>query len=250
MRTLREQNGSVIELVMLLCSQEWQTSLQKHAGLAFIELVNEGRLMAHATRDHLLRVANEADFILNRLRAEDVAKHAAFEASCAESALRRREEEKSCDHLISAARRRDAVLAGRNSERLLALLRSAHGAWAQAAAPPRVFWKLDVWEDDSRRRKRFVRNPFGSAHPEATLKAALQHGDDGDVEAARERLAADLAARHLRLAQGRPEDDLVDASDIDSWAAADDAAALAGTSEPDSALATNGPTLLLPPSFL
>jgi hypothetical protein len=34
--------GSVIELVMLLCSQEWQTSLQKHAGLAFIELVNEG----------------------------------------------------------------------------------------------------------------------------------------------------------------------------------------------------------------
>ena len=35
--------------------------------------------MAHATRDHILRVANEADFILNRLRAEDVTKHAAFE---------------------------------------------------------------------------------------------------------------------------------------------------------------------------
>jgi hypothetical protein len=27
----------------LLCSQEWQNSLQKHAGLAFIELINEGR---------------------------------------------------------------------------------------------------------------------------------------------------------------------------------------------------------------
>ncbi|KHJ86466.1 hypothetical protein OESDEN_13783 [Oesophagostomum dentatum] len=27
--------------------------------------------MAHATRDHVLRVSNEADFILNRLRAED-----------------------------------------------------------------------------------------------------------------------------------------------------------------------------------
>lgn len=38
-----------------------------------------GRLMAHATRDHVLRVANEADFILNRLRAEDVSKHAEFE---------------------------------------------------------------------------------------------------------------------------------------------------------------------------
>jgi hypothetical protein len=35
--------------------------------------------MAHATRDHILRVANEADFILNRLRAEDVSKHAQFE---------------------------------------------------------------------------------------------------------------------------------------------------------------------------
>lgn len=79
METLRNRNASVIELVMLLCSQEWQTSLQKHAGLAFIELVNEGRLMAHATRDHVLRVANEADFILNRLRAEDVSKHAQFE---------------------------------------------------------------------------------------------------------------------------------------------------------------------------
>jgi hypothetical protein len=32
-----------VELVMLLCSQEWQNSLQKHAGLAFIELINEGR---------------------------------------------------------------------------------------------------------------------------------------------------------------------------------------------------------------
>jgi hypothetical protein len=42
MQTLKNPQGSVIELVMLLCSQEWQTSLQKHAGLAFIELVNEG----------------------------------------------------------------------------------------------------------------------------------------------------------------------------------------------------------------
>lgn len=38
------------------------------------------------------------------------------------------------------------------------------------------FWKLDAWEDDARRRKRFVHNPYGSSHPEATLKAALEHG--------------------------------------------------------------------------
>lgn len=64
---------------MLLCSQEWQNSLQKHAGLAFIELINEGRLLSHAMKDHIVRVANEAEFILNRMRADDVLKHAEFE---------------------------------------------------------------------------------------------------------------------------------------------------------------------------
>jgi len=62
--------------------------------------------MAHATRDHILRVANEADFILNRLRADDVAKHAEFETFCAETHYARKEEESTCDHLIIAARRR------------------------------------------------------------------------------------------------------------------------------------------------
>ena len=74
-----KDSTSVVELVMLLCSQEWQNSLQKHAGLAFIELVNEGRLLSHAMKDHVVRVANEAEFILNRMRADDVMKHAEFE---------------------------------------------------------------------------------------------------------------------------------------------------------------------------
>ena len=38
------------------------------------------------------------------------------------------------------------------------------------------FWKCDTWEDDSRRRRRLVKNPMGSTHPEATLKAAIEHG--------------------------------------------------------------------------
>lgn len=76
-----KSSTSVVELVMLLCSQEWQNSLQKHAGLAFIELINEGRLLSHAMRDHIVRVANEAEFILNRMRADDVLKHADFEVT-------------------------------------------------------------------------------------------------------------------------------------------------------------------------
>uniref|UniRef100_A0A8B9UP27 Lipopolysaccharide-responsive and beige-like anchor protein n=1 Tax=Anas zonorhyncha TaxID=75864 RepID=A0A8B9UP27_9AVES len=58
---------------------EWQNSIQKNAGLAFIELVNEGRLMSQTMKDHLVRVANEAEFILNRQRAEDINRHAEFE---------------------------------------------------------------------------------------------------------------------------------------------------------------------------
>jgi hypothetical protein len=40
----------------------------------------------------------------------------------------------------------------------------------------REFWKLDSWEDDSRRRRRLMKNPHGSTHPEAALRAAIENG--------------------------------------------------------------------------
>lgn len=40
------------------------------------------RLLSHTMKDHLVRVANEAEFILSRQRAEDVHKHAEFEVRC------------------------------------------------------------------------------------------------------------------------------------------------------------------------
>ena len=46
---------------------------------------------------------------------------------------------------------------------------------------PPQYWKLDVWEDDARRRKRFVRNTFGSSHPEATLKAPTEASSHEDA---------------------------------------------------------------------
>ena len=101
--TTFKNSTSVVELVMLLCSQEWQNSLQKHAGLAFIELINEGRLLSHAMKDHIVRVANEAEFILNRMRADDVLKHAEFEATCAANGADRADEEKvdfSCNNIF------------------------------------------------------------------------------------------------------------------------------------------------------
>ncbi|XP_022593864.1 lipopolysaccharide-responsive and beige-like anchor protein isoform X3 [Seriola dumerili] len=174
-----KSSSSVVELVMLLCSQEWQNSIQKNAGLAFIELVNEGRLLSHTMKDHLVRVANEAEFILSRQRAEDIHKHAEFESNSAQYAAEKRDEEKMCDHLIRAAKYRDHVTATQLIQKIVNILTDKHGAWGNSSiSRPREFWRLDYWEDDLRRRRRFIRNPFGSAHSEATLKAAAEHVAD------------------------------------------------------------------------
>ncbi|CAL8331350.1 unnamed protein product [Lota lota] len=175
-------SSSVVELVMLLCSQEWQNSIQKNAGLAFIELVNEGRLLSHTMKDHLVRVANEAEFILSRQRAEDIQKHAEFESNCAQYAAEKRDEEKMCDHLIRAAKYRDHVTSTQLVQKIVHILTDKHGAWGNSCASrPREFWRLDYWEDDLRRRRRFIRNPFGSTHSQATLKGAAEHASDEDI---------------------------------------------------------------------
>ncbi|XP_010792491.1 neurobeachin-like [Notothenia coriiceps] len=178
-----KSSTSVVELVMLLCSQEWQNSIQKNAGLAFIELINEGRLLCHAMKDHIVRVANEAEFILNRQRAEDVHKHAEFEANCAQYAADRREEEKMCDHLISAAKHRDHVTANQLKQKILNILTNKHGAWGtMSQSQLHDFWRLDYWEDDLRRRRRFVRNASGSTHADVSLKALEEYSTEEEEE--------------------------------------------------------------------
>lgn len=124
------------------------------------------RLLSHAMKDHIVRVANEAEFILNRMRADDVLKHADFESACANGKADRMEEERMCHHLITAARRRDGVLAGKLVDKVVDVLHTRHGAWS-GGTPTRKpsvpqegvvneYWKLDVWEDDARRRRRYV----------------------------------------------------------------------------------------------
>ncbi|XP_054650005.1 neurobeachin-like isoform X3 [Dunckerocampus dactyliophorus] len=176
-----KSSTSVVELVMLLCSQEWQNSIQKNAGLAFIELINEGRLLCHAMKDHIVRVANEAEFILNRQRAEDVHKHAEFESNCGQYAAERKEEEKMCDHLISAAKHRDHVTANQLKQKIVNILTNKHGAWGMPGQrPSHDFWRLDYWEDDLRRRRRFVRNPLGSTHLDVSCKTLQEYGTEND----------------------------------------------------------------------
>ncbi|KAK2846740.1 hypothetical protein Q5P01_009739 [Channa striata] len=231
-----KSSTSVVELVMLLCSQEWQNSIQKNAGLAFIELINEGRLLCHAMKDHIVRVANEAEFILNRQRAEDVHKHAEFESSCAQYAADRKEEEKMCDHLISAAKHRDHVTANQLKQKIVNILTNKHGAWGTLAQSHlHDFWRLDYWEDDLRRRRRFVRNPFGSTHLNITCKSLQEYGSEDD-----EVVRTKKAFRSQTVASQNPETELVLEGD-------DDVASLLQEKELDS---LGGPVVLSSPAQL
>ncbi|VDK61022.1 unnamed protein product [Gongylonema pulchrum] len=87
---------------------------------------------------------------------------------------RRRKEEQVNEHLITANRRRDLLVSARLMEKLTTLLTNPGGAWADPSKHYDIFWKLDVWEDDSRRRKRFVQNPYGCHHSAARLKSAME----------------------------------------------------------------------------
>lgn len=149
-RTFRRANTSPVELVMLLCSQEWQNTLQKNAGLAFIELINEGRVLSHGMKDHIVRVAMEAEFILSRLRADDVAKHEHFSMALSETQSARLHEEVLINSLISSAARRDYVIYCKFKEQIqIQKVRN---------------FKLDIWEDDDRRKRRFVIDSWDNSY--------------------------------------------------------------------------------------
>ncbi|CAF1540124.1 unnamed protein product, partial [Rotaria sp. Silwood1] len=133
-----KQTASVVEL--------------KHAGLAFIELVNEGRLLSHTSKDHVVKVANEADFIVNRMRADDICKASEFEQLSAQTTVECKSEKQLCEHFITAARQRHQF-------KIILEIRS-------------------MGEDDLRRRRRLIRNPNGSIHNEATQKSSFNNDDE------------------------------------------------------------------------
>jgi hypothetical protein len=137
--------------------------------------VNEGRLLAHASKDHVVKVANEADFILNRMRADDIRKASEFEQLSAQTTVERKEEEQLCDHFITTARQRHHAIASRLKEKFLAMMINDKTAYLNSSRP---FWKLDSWEDDLRRRRRLIRNPNGTAHHEATQKSSSNETTD------------------------------------------------------------------------
>lgn len=113
------KSESVVELVMLLCSQEWQNSLQRHAGSVFMDLINEGRRVAHATRERLVVTTSEALFILQKLKEVDCQKHEFFQSASDLSKDTFVNQGEIHDHITSATRGKDQNTAKRLFQKVL-----------------------------------------------------------------------------------------------------------------------------------
>ena len=111
------------------------------------------------------------------MRADDIRKASEFEQISAQTTVERKEEEQLCDHFITTARQRHQAISSRLKEKYLGMMINDKTAYLNSA---RLFWKLDSWEDDLRRRRRIIRNPNGTIHQEATQKSSLLTNDMND----------------------------------------------------------------------
>ncbi|KAK7925974.1 hypothetical protein WMY93_008284 [Mugilogobius chulae] len=155
-----KSSTSVVELVMLLCSQEWQNSIQKNAGLAFIELINEGRLLEQRMCTNTLSLSPT---VRSTQRTEERRRRCAIISSA-------RQTQRSRDRQPAEAE--DPQHPHQQTRRW--------GTMSQSQLHD--FWRLDYWEDDLRRRRRFVRNAFGSTHADISLKALEDYGTEEEEE--------------------------------------------------------------------
>ncbi|XP_065190156.1 lipopolysaccharide-responsive and beige-like anchor protein [Sycon ciliatum] len=161
--------SSVVELVMLLCSQEWQMSIQRSAGSAFNTLVAEGTKLARQGSSLMTSLAAEAlaqgAYEFTSLQR----KHTQLQYECRYLADNWYTlEQQSCTELL-AAHRRGHTEARRIWRKVWGAMSREFGPWAVAESQDQLFLRLDMsFEDRLRRRVRFIPNPNGSSHPEAT----------------------------------------------------------------------------------
>ena len=110
---------STVELVMMLCSQEWQNALQRQAGPAFIELVDEGRKLSHSTRERIVITGGEARDILSERDSLENLMHAQFESQCTKTIISYIEQYRAYDLFYKAKKKRNATSATQCLEKVI-----------------------------------------------------------------------------------------------------------------------------------
>lgn len=109
---------STVELVMLLCSQEWQNALQRQAGTAFMDLVDEGRLLSHSTRERIVITGSEAKDIMNERDNFENLKHAQYESICTKTLIAYIEQYRTYDQFFKAKKKRNSSSATQSLEKV------------------------------------------------------------------------------------------------------------------------------------
>jgi hypothetical protein len=79
---------------------------------------------------------------------------------------------------------------------------------------------LDNWEDDTRRRRRFVKNPNGTSHSEATLKSSIDSGAQDAINSSNDELLKQLNSSNNRFmsdfsSANAPTNDQLHISDVE-----------------------------------
>lgn len=89
----------------------WFPIFHRHGGMAFMELVNEGRLLSHAMRERIVMTTSEAFVIVNKLDEISRQKHMQFVELCRLTEATYNENDKLQDQLLLATKRRDFSVA-------------------------------------------------------------------------------------------------------------------------------------------
>jgi hypothetical protein len=109
------------------------------------------------------------------MRADDIRKGSEFEQLCEQTTNERKQEEESCDHFITSSRQRYHTNALRLKEKFLSQMINDKMSYLNDSI---LFWKLDPWEDDLRRRRRLISNLNGSLHNESIENSSLNENND------------------------------------------------------------------------
>ncbi|KAL5271329.1 hypothetical protein ACHWQZ_G001835 [Mnemiopsis leidyi] len=208
---------SVVELAMQLCSQEWLTALERHAGVSFTKLLREGRHVASSTDEYLVKLALWSENVAAEAIAEHIVRAAEFEMSSKQIVSALLAEQHNTIRLLHSQQKQSVVTGEKGWEYVQQFSQQLNQECEHI-----THYRLDSWEDSSRRRYKMLYNPAGTSHLEAVMhptNISTQKSEKGSSSPSHV-----IVAQHLAQSQQHklpPEEDeeldaVVDENDVDT----------------------------------